>query len=441
MSIIGDTTLVTEHRMYTVNRSGRKSITKAAVSARSAEVSTESFTVSRTKPHHIKKHANKHLTIKSEHPVRAIFRQGVRELEPVEPEVEVWKTAKLTVPEVILNKRNKITVEDDIEVTSVKVNILNLRTGETEVVECVRIGKVFIGQFTATYDEEPGKSFDGCFNAKYSDEILFQYLDGRNAQAMPETIDLVVAVEPPPPLPKLFVRSHVRPDTYVGIAVRGAGANFCTVVCERLNFSRTLLLTKAGDVDSALLLVSSIFGIQLGDVLEISTTSTDKNNVTHTVSRSVFVSAASVLDVNITPAFVNTPSLITLSEPHMSGHTVGVIIVRGDTNEFERVDLKRVAPYTGVYEGDWTPSEPGMYSLHYVDVTQVVRMYPIEVFGNVTPDEEPTVHTCDELPTYGHNEVEMEINGLFTLNGRFSGVITLFAVDDEIVRCSSVHSS
>ena len=441
MSIIGDTTLVTEHRLYRVNRNGRKSLTKAAVSARSANVVEEQFTVTQTEPHVIKKHANKHLTIKSEHPIRAVFRQGIPELEatPIQP-APPYRTAKLNVRDITLNARNVVEVEDDVAVTQVDVHVLNVRTGETEIVTCVRTGAKFMGHYNVDYGQAAGTNFDECLRADYDDELVFQYLDGRNIDSVPETITVVKRIESAPLLPTLYVRSHVTLNDTIGIAVRNAASTYVTVDCERLGFTRTILLRPNGSIHEALLATNSILGAQEGDVIRVTTTATDIHNVTHTVTSNSSISHSEIVEIEAI-AELNTASSIRLRDPNLTGHTVGVLIER--EGDFVRVRLNRLAPYTGIYEGSWTPSEPGTYTLRYVAAGNAVHDHVIVVAEQDT-EVKPELPECPpqiEVPIYGQNQVEMEINGLFTLNGRFSGAVYLYAVEDEMVRCSVVHSS
>jgi hypothetical protein len=57
----------------------------------------------------------------------------------------------------------------------------------------------------------------------------------------------------------------------------------------------------------------------------------------------------------------------------------------------------------------------------------------------IIPDEPITEIPTDNVVV--QMAMQLEINGLFTLNGQFSGIIKLYAKEDETVRCSILQAS
>ena len=431
-SLVGDTTLVTEHRLFEVNRQGRKRVTQAAVSARGNAVVRESFAVTQKDTFTVRTHPNKHLTIKSEHPVLAVFRQG--EYEPKQPgnQEPVRQTAQIIVNDLRYGQ-NLIEIVDDVDDASVKLTVINMETGETENLTAGRIDGRYLAALDIDYSGK-GDSFDCRMSAMWSDRLLFQYRDMRDADGNNVVVELLTEMPEQPDMPNLLAPLVVVPDAVFAVV--------CTEPVDHVEISsgdthRPVLMQEdggkwVGEVDLATFANNGM--IEVKAMVAYGQVTVAVQTFVHVVDKPR--PALSILDVS---------KRIMLRDSLRNGNTVEVIVHSGD-GTFERILLKKVYDRLGIYVADWQPTAGGVFTATYVDTDKVlVKSEPVRI-DVVDPEPEPEPEPelepeYPDFPSYVGGEVEIEINGLFVLNGRFSGTVEIRAVEDELVRCFLVHSA
>ncbi|MNU95799.1 hypothetical protein D3C71_858220 [compost metagenome] len=141
--------------------------------------------------------------------------------------------------------------------------------------------------------------------------------------------------------------------------------------------------------------------------------------------------------------------VLKLDDPDVDVPYIDLVVSGNQSNQFTRWRALRLATGSGLYS--YTALVPALFdndqalTVTYADssagtpklvqrviaITDVAAPTP----GPVVVPEEPEANTVEQLA------LQMEINGLFTLNGRFSGIVKLRAVHNETVRCSIVQAS
>lgn len=447
-TLFGDTTVVTECRTYVVDKRGRKSMGRAAVSARSQSITQQSVTVSRTQPHHIVKHPNKHLQIRTEFPVRAVLTQGAPEVEYPVDDTPQFTTAVIFAEDFQLNFDNQIAVyEPDSDAEEQIVTVFNATTGETETVTLARVSpSMYVGHLKVKAQVQVGTNFDGCLFADYGHNIKIHYRDVRTSSGSPATIIKSLGVLRAAPGPNLVVRPFAKDTSIVGIALIGAALDraVVNVVNQRTNYSLQLNLEySTGGMFGQFHVSDMQGGIEPDDILTTTFSWFDVYSVQQSVHGVTKIVTEYPQGVIVIPASVQhgKPVKVRVVDAELVGVNVGVVIVDLDTEQFERVRLLRVGENTGVYELEWLPSpEARTLEVRYTDGTVIAKVLTID-----TPVVEPEVpgQTPTPQPTQKEYvpEIELIINGLFTLNGQFSGTIKLTAVEDESVGCTIIHAS
>lgn len=430
--MISETTVVTEVRTFLVGQKGRKGIDRAAVSARSGSVTTETFDVVQQRPHIITKHPGKHLHINSIHPIRAVFVQGNAEDVIGDPGKGVYETAKIFVPDMHLNQANAISVFDqDVRTDHVEVTVFNATTGQTDIVALSSIGNgMFQGQIKLLPSQSKGPDFSGCMSAAHGHDIRVRYSDPRTETGMPAVIEAAVRVSGVVRVPELLVRTQVQAYSPIGLILRNVELP-TTVLARSVHGSRLITVSASQSIvepqgllrdpgDELTFSYSWIDEYGNENVESVITTMTDKPTLGQVTLEG------------------NQPLTIKLNDPDLVGETVGVIVTYED-GSWEHLRLQRDGEYTGRYSLAIVPRHLGKIEVSYRDTSTVTATHVV-----TGSDPEETPQPEEEAPAENrvyYPEVEFEINGLFILNGKFSGIIKLYAVEDETVRCSVIHAS
>lgn len=456
-SLLGQTTVVTEHRTYLIDKVGKKGVSRASVSARSSDVTQRDVEVTRTKPHVITRHSNKFLQIKTTFPVMAHFIPGPPDVEEPDQPGKTYTTGVIYADDtVMLNSDLSITVYDpDVVADTLRVTVFNATTGETEY---LTLDLISPGMYRNTIRVElkqlRGEDFDGVMNAQPDDVVRVIYQDGRAANGEPLNIVHNARVTSSFRLPELIVRRAVRMTDSIGICLRHSDQQSPAVRLFNPRSGEALvvhLIPQNGNHVASSAVSAFLQGVALGDVLEVLHTYTDPYGAQATLTENVQVKALlqtqGVLTVpeNIKPA---QNALITLDDPDIITDYVDLTFSGAQSSAFSRIRAYRVAPNTGVYEVEYM-LEPkfdndNRLTVTYADTSAGVAILvqcglPIErPQAPVDPEEPPTDNTADYVEQMA---LQIEINGLFTLNGKFSGIVKLYAKEDETVRCSILQAS
>ena len=447
-TIFGDTTVVTEVRTYQVDKRGRKGVGRAAVSARSDNISTQTVNVSRTQSHTIAKHPNKHLTIRTDFPVLAKFIQGTPEPEYPTPQPVQFTTAVIYAEDFVLNSDNQIALyEPDSDAPSQKVTVFNATTGETEIVELELVSPgMYLGYLRVKAQTQIGTNFDGCLYADYGHNIKIHFKDSRTAAGVPATVIKSIGVLRADTHPELIVRPFAAVHSMIGVMMRGRVVNHAVVnvVNRRTNYSLQIpLAAQQGGMYGSFPASDLQGGLEVDDIIETTYSWFDVYNVQQQVTSITKIVQTYPQGVLHVPQTVkhNTPVIIRVSDAELVGTSVGVVAVDLDTEAFVRIRLERVGEHTGLYEAAWMPpAEYRNVEIRYTDGSVVTKALTV-LEPEVPSDGDDTDPGTPPQQVEIVSELEMVINGLFVLNGRFSGTITLSAYDRETASCTITHAS
>lgn len=433
---VSDTTVVTETRTFTVTRKGRKNVERVAVSARSSDVSTQVIEVRQDQPYVIRKHPRKLLQINSEFPLRAVFVQGNSEDAEDLPDEDQYTTGVIYADPLVLNSLNTISVYDPDEASQV-LNLVafNMVTGETENVTLESVGLgMYRGELRVVAKRERGTDFDGCMGAADHHSVKLQYKDSRTSAGLPAVIEAVVNVSTQSVAPMLVARRTVRLGETMGVALFNAPTNDPEVHVLAGGDRHRVSLSHNGKVHAGSI---DALDFSVGDEIEFQFQWLDEYGEAQTLTRICRIVEGDT-EAQLSAAIVDNRINVLLEDPDLVGETVGVVVVEGE-DKFSRVRLYRVAPHVGLYEGQFYA--PASVEVRYVDGA-VVHSQRIDL-PEGEPAPEPPSDDKPAAPEQSamYSQVEFIINGLFVLNGSFSGIVRLYALEDESVRCSLVHAS
>lgn len=453
--LIGATTLVTEVRTYLIDSVSKKGMKRATVSARSNKVTQQDVEVTQTQPHVIARHSNKYLQIATTFPVRAVFIPGVPELEtPVKPGTTYTDGIIYAESTVDVNESLVISLYDpDVVAKTVQVTVFNSTTGETEFLTLTQLPNgLYQGTLRLMLCLYKGEDFDGLMQTQPGDNLRVIYQDGRGAEGEPKTIIHNVKVTSVFTTPELTIRRSVRLGGTIGIVVRNPGVNrLVRLVNTRTGVFASLVLTENGShFQASADPVSLLSDVQLNDVLVAEYVYADLFGAQAAVTGTCTIGTGETAGVLSAPAIVKqgTTFLIQLDDPDVDGEYVDVVISGDQTNEYERIRLlsdgKNLGRYSVLFPLAMFFEQDHSLTVTYADasvgVPKLVKLVVL-IDRVVAPDvpaivpEAPVVNVAEQMA------MQMEINGLFVFNGRFSGIIKLYAVNNEVVRCSIVQAS
>lgn len=457
--LLGDTTVVTESRTYLVDRLGKKSAKRAMVSAKSSSISQLDVEVTRTKPHIITRNSNKFLQIATAFPVIAHFIPGPPDEEyPEEPGTTYTTGVIYAESEANVNAHLQIAVYDpDVVKDKLQVTVFNATTGETEYLTLDKIAdSMYRSTIYVELQQLRGEDFDGIMHASPNDVLRVIYQDGRGSTGEPVNVVKNIAIVSAFQMPVLEVRRACPPNGRVGIALFAESIDtpFVTLMLQRTGERLVSYLMPAdgGHWAQSVDLSQNMMGAQEGDTLAVEYTFTDMYGSLQTFTKQTKITQQTTMGALVVPGSVQPTleAVFRVDDPDVLTEYVDLVIAGKQTNKFVRVRAERVGLNTGIYEAKYVLGsifdQDTTLTVTYADSnvggspTIIREEVPILRSGPVQPEppEEPTEPEPDVVQQIA---LQMEINGLFTLNGKFSGIVKLYAKEDETVRCSILQAS
>lgn len=454
----GSTTINTEVRSYQTDAISKKSLARATVAARSSKIEQRDVEVTQTQPYIITRHSNKFLQISTTFPVLATFIPGVPEVDVPDVPSTTYTTG-IIYAEAVLEAGMPITVslyDPDLTGTTTQVTVFNATTGETEFLTLTRLeNDLFRGSMPTFLCRYKGDDFDGFLNLQPTDTIKIIYRDGRFSNGEPGTVTHVAQVISSVPVPALFVRRAAPVDAVVGISLQGLPAsNVPMVRVSDLQTSTVRDITLSfidGEYRGSIVPSELVSTITVGDVLLFEFTYTDIFGMPATVTNRCVIGTGETVGTLTTPATIERSAVfsIDLDDPDVDVPYVDLVISGNTSNQFVRWRALRVATGSGLYH--YSAALPPLFdndhaiTVTYADTSAGTPKLVQRIIA-ITDIAAPPVTGPVIVPETPTNEVEqlalqMEINGLFILNGRFSGIIKLRAVENETVRCSITQAS
>lgn len=456
--LLGSKTLVTEHRTYLVDAIGKKGISRASTAARTDILEQKDVEVSRLKSHTITRSSKSFLQIATTFPVVAHFIPVPSSEDDVEQPDGSYTTAVVYADtSVLAGSTMSIAVFDpDLAVDKIQITVFNATTGETEFVTLSRIGAgMYRGEIPTVLKRFRGEDFDCILNVSPGDRISLIYGDGRDASGSPRNVIKHVTIDTDFIEPTLMVRRAIRPDGILGVCVHGTKEVIpeVTVTNMRNGENTRLQLRQVGDRYQGFMEVARSIILQEGDSLRVSFTYSDQYGQPASIE-----AFSTVVSSGETAGILNVPDVITptaailidLDDPDVTTDYVDLILTGEQTNTFTRLRATRMAEYVGRYQLSYK-----LDTVRFTNDTSLTITYTDMVAGapkllrkrividrSVAAPQQPT--TPVEAPTEESVQqmaLQMEINGLFTLNGSFNGLIKLYARDNQIVRCSIIQAS
>lgn len=436
----GNTTIVTEHRTYTVDSVSRKGLNRSVVSAKSNDISENTVVVSRTKPAIIDGF-EKFLKIDTTFPVLAEFiTTGLHNSVTVDETPNAFVTGVLFAEDVHMNEDLSVVLHDpDLHSPNIDITVFNVTTGETESLTLFRSEKddtMYMNTIKIVPSKTKGVDFNGTMAAAPGNVIRLIYNDARGNHGKPQSVVKDINVIARMSEPTMFVRGYISVDGTIDVAIRN------TVPGATLNvhYNDTIqtLASPSGTLFTGRYTLTET--VEVGQSLEVHYTFEDEFT-----EHDLLVEYVEVVDV------MPQPDLLT----HISGSKLTVLV--SDSNlESNRTNIIAISAAgvstvvansignTGVYEAEieLIPEHGETLTLRYV-ANRSGKLSLIESTVEL-PEQEQVQPTIPEEPIVDEQlpgSVKMVINGLFTLNGSFKGYIKLTPVENEDVRCSVIRAN
>jgi len=454
----GSTTISTEIRSYQTDSISRKSLARATVAARSNKIEQRDVEVTQTQPYIIARHSNKFLQISTTFPVMATFIPGVPEVAVPEVPTTTYTTGVLYV-EPTLEAGEPISValyDPDLTGKTTQVTVFNATTGETEFLTLTRLeNDLFRGAIPTFLCRYKGDDFDGFLNLQPTDTIKIIYRDGRFSNGEPGTVTHVAQVISSVAVPHLFVRRSAPVDAVIGISLQDVPAGVVPQVrvsdLKSATVRDILLVAVDGEYQGTITPNEMVPGIAVGDVLLFEFSYPDIFGTTAVLTARCALGTGETEGTLTVPATIGRAAdfTIELDDPDVDVPYVDLVISGNTSNQFVRWRALRRATGSGLYR--YSATLPPLFdndhaiTVTYADSSAGTPKLVQRVIA-ITDIAAPPVTGPVVVPETPTNEVEqlalqMEINGLFVLNGRFSGIIKLRAVNNETVRCSITQAS
>lgn len=486
-------TVVTEIKAFVVDTVSRSGVFRQSVSARVPDdggLHSQDINVSKTQSFTVE-NTDAVLALLCPEPVRLVFTQmeeltpGDGPQEPTEPQ---YTNGQIVAPETLVAGHDLVvSVIDPDPVAAQKtleIVVFNSNTGETETMSLQRSSDdTFVGVLKTTNVAGKGEDFDGEMNLQHGQYVRIIYRDHTSASGDITSIEQGVSVESPYSDSKITANSFIFPGKPISVIIEDmdvAGSTVATAsaINDTTGETATIYLAEtepgvfSGQLDTVLsdpdefdLGNDTVLFVSPGDQVRV-VFSDDLYVTTGEATAVVEVRESAALNgvlTGPTTTVVGASVSITLSDYNQSGAgRVDLPVSNLRSREYEMVALTETVPNTGVFtgtlrlksgtsvnnNGELGVEEGDTVQAVYIDISSVsgnperiahdilvVAAEPVEDVSEPSNDSEtPT----EPAPANGAplGTVEMMVDGLFFLNGKFPGKVRVFGLSDELTRCS-----
>lgn len=481
-------TVVTEIKSFVVDTISRSGVFRQSVSARVPDDSefrkldvnvskTQSYTIDSTKAV---------FAILSPEPVRLVMTQ-TEELvpnEPAEPEEPEYTSGQVVAPELLIAGHDLVvSVVDPDPVQAQKtldVVVFNSDTGETESLTLNRSAEdTFVGALKTVNAPDKGTDFDSSMNVQHDQHIRVIYRDHTSTSGDVTSVEQSVTIQSPYSDSQISTNAYIFPGKPISVVVEDADLSGQTVTTaqaindttgevETVYLAETELGVFSGKVDTeqydseeSYLSDDGTLSVSPGDSVRVAFTDDLFVTSGEAVAQVEIRESSNVNGIIVGPTetVVGSSVSVTLSDYNRSGTaSIDIPVSNVRTREYEMVTLTENIPDTGIFSGNFqlkagvSANNDGQLGVEEGDTVQVVYIDVSSESGNperishdisivgaqpVVAEPEPEKTPVEPEPSNTTSGViEMEINGMFFLNGRFPGKIRVVGLRDDLTRCS-----
>lgn len=452
-------TLVTETRTHLVDKHTRTFLGRANQSAYLGLGEMLVTDVNVTKTNHFTTSITKHLTVVSPSPVILSLTSTGPIPQPDIPS-DGYKDAAIIANDFIIGNDLVITVVDDTPLNAINVVIL-CETGETEPITLTRADdttNVFVGKIGTSLSGTMA-SFDSILHPSHNNLVTVMYKDHRSASGKPKQIKTTVKAISPYSDAQIMVPSMIHIGRPIGIVVEdrdldGSVGSVQLEVEVAGTIVQQLELLRAdrpyGSVFVGTIDAGAIY-LEMNDVVTFRYNDPrDANGFPKVIERQ-----ALVIPMTNNTGQIKLPEFngygryfINLVDLDIVGHSVQLIALNERTNQFVPVSCDETVYGSGEFVGELILGEESAADVLTVSDGDSIRVTYVDQNAQAGTSElitQTQVFTVPEAPptpveppVFVPGTVDLQIDGLFTLYGNFTGTITIKGLSETPVRCNII---
>lgn len=324
--------------------------------------------------------------------------------------------------------------------TPISVDVMNMRTGETEVVYLAREKQGVYAGFAQTQNNPAqGVDFDGVMYCRRDDILRVMYDEPHNANGNSQQIQIDVVMTLDFAETILDAPTSVPYNSYLYFKVKNPVTPIVTVVNSRTQITRTVNIHAQAPLLLGAIENETTLDVQGGDTLTLTTIGRDIYGQNITVTHEVIVPTANVgVSMEVpTVSDVAKPFDILVTDNNMPQDANVVISNAAQGTTYNVAALPEFS-----YSGRYRVSLPNLHNYALPGQQLVIRytsgLFVVTKVVNTIMEKSPECEPVETDTSTVSAPVVFKINGLFLLNGSFAGTIKLSA--NKAVRCTLIKA-
>lgn len=334
----------------------------------------------------------------------------------------------------------RVTDKDVYTAAPLSVDVLNLRTGETETANLNRESQgVYSGFFQTQNNDAKGVDFDGVMYCQKDDMLRISYEEAYAANGLSREISIDVTVTLDFAETSIEMPTSAPFDSFLNLRVKNPAGNTLTITNGRTGTSLSKVIGTFAPVALAYEDTDSSFAVQEGDELTVVVLGKDIYGQVLNISKTLTIAAAPVMPVMDTVAIADVAKPFTVNiQDYNLPATASMKFTNAATGIFTSVPMVLTYQYSGLF----SLTLPTLVNLALPGqpLTLSYESNGLIVTKNIDTIMAPTAE-CETIVDDTNVEsapVTFKINGSFFLNGSFAGTIKLYA--DKPVRCTLIKA-
>jgi hypothetical protein len=335
----------------------------------------------------------------------------------------------------------RVTDKDVYTAAPISVDVMNLRTGETETANLNRESQgVYTGFFQTQNNDAKGVDFDGVLYCQKDDTLRVSYEEAYAANGLSREVSLDVVVTLDFAETTIEMPTSAPFDSFLNLRVKNPAGTMLSVTNNRTGTSLEKVIGTFTPIALAYEDTESSFAVQEGDELTVVVLGKDIYGQVLNISKTLTIAAAPVVPVMDTVAIADVAKPFTVNiQDYNLPATAAMKFTNAVTGISTSVPMELAYQYSGLFSLTLPalvnlalPGQP--LTLSYESNGLIVTK---NIDTIMAPTEECEAAIADDSGVQSA-PVTFKINGSFFLNGSFAGTIKLYA--DKPVRCTLIKA-
>lgn len=335
----------------------------------------------------------------------------------------------------------RVTDKDVYTAAPISVDVMNMRTGETETANLNRDSQgVYSGFFQTQNNDAKGVDFDGVLYCQKDDTLRISYAEAYAANGLSREVNLDVVVTLDFAETTIEMPTSAPFGSFLNMRVKNPAGTMLSITNNRTGTSLSKVIGTFAPVELAYEDTPDSFAVQEGDELTVVVLGKDIYGQVLNISKALTIAAAPVMPVMDTVAIADVakPFTVNIQDYNLPANAA-MKFTNATTGISTSVPMELAYQYSGLFSLTLPVlvnlALPGQQLTLSYESNGLIVTKNIDTIMAATPECEAEIADDSNVQSA---PVTFKINGSFFLNGSFAGTIKLYA--DKPVRCTLIKA-